>query len=171
MEKLLAALQSAPSAAHVAATRAGKQVDTAWRQYVVALSKLPGEPLAANATRLLEVRVRCMFVTRAASDEPFSQMLDPATESVAYLTVLSAALPPSDTRGAIDRTVLLDKTVGFLLVFAPYQIRYVGTLLVNLLHMIAKGGIFPVGSSPCCPLEPAPFQLTASLLLIASRRG
>ncbi|KAM0254729.1 hypothetical protein ACHAQJ_006511 [Trichoderma viride] len=84
---------------------------------------------AASVTKLsLDVRA-------AIQHDPIEslKLVDPATNSIGYLAIidvlLRGSIPPSP-----PRSILLDKTLQFLLKFDPIQIRYVGALFRTLLE-------------------------------------
>ncbi|KAH6609602.1 hypothetical protein Trco_002948 [Trichoderma cornu-damae] len=69
------------------------------------------------------------------------KLVDPAANSIGYLSVIDALLRGS-TPPSIPRSLLLDETLLFLLKFDPIQIRYVGPLFLSLLEDL--GSLFSV---------------------------
>ena len=87
--------------------------------------------------------------------------MDPATNSIGYLTVLDLALDGKDTEAvAAQQRELLDKTIDFLVKFDPCQVRYVVTGFFSLLEKIGTGHLFSV-------FMPMPWFNSHSLLTLA----
>ncbi|KAM0415753.1 hypothetical protein ACHAPT_013301 [Fusarium lateritium] len=109
-----------------AAAQSNKQLDLAIKDHVVAVNRLvmsQRQLISTNARQIVE-------------------RINPATDSISFLAILSLSLELSTTTPGIDRVSLLDETLRFLLNFDPIQIRYVGSMLRRLLEHIATGRLF-----------------------------
>lgn len=78
-----------------------------------------------------------------------AQTLDPALNSIAFLTLLDLVQSAPD---ATD--LLLDQTLDFLLHFDACQVRYVGASFLELLDRVGTGVLFPVRQRPLPLLSP-----------------
>lgn len=85
-------------------------------------------------------------------------MLDPATNSIGYLTILDMVLNVKDAESA-EHSDVLDKTIEFLVKFDPCQVRYVVTGFLSLLEKIGAGHLFSVNR----PMQLTPSPLPADL--------
>lgn len=79
------------------------------------------------------------------------ELLNPAVHSISYLAVLhSLALP--NVADSVDRLVLLDKLVRFLITFDHLQTRYAGSHMQDIMTAVGTGSLLPVrGQSPRPP--------------------
>lgn len=80
-------------------------------------------------------------------------LLDPAVHSLSYLAVLHSLVLPNAAE-SLDRTVLLEKLVRFLMGFDRVQIRYAGTHLQDVFTAVAIGNLLPVCPQRLKPEHP-----------------
>ncbi|RFU77977.1 cop9 signalosome complex subunit 3 [Trichoderma arundinaceum] len=113
-----------------------KAYDAAAKSYAAAVTKLSPGARAAILDKPIESLQVFKNIAHASVNllaDATIQVVDPATNSIAYLSIIDILLrgpiPPST-----PRSLVLNETVQFLLKFDPIQIRYVGALFRSLLE-------------------------------------
>lgn len=73
-----------------------------------------------------------------------SQIVNPATHSVAFLAILNTLKRLDDTGRSIPADAFREYTLKFLLSFDPRQIRYVGDAFSDLVKDVVDCKFYPV---------------------------
>ncbi|POR39037.1 COP9 signalosome complex subunit 3 [Tolypocladium paradoxum] len=105
--------------------RSANKYDSAIKQYLSSLSKLSHEERVA------------IYSQPAA----ILKVLDPAVNSIGYLTILDMVLDGLGAEAA-KHSELLDKTIEFLVKFDPCQVRYVVAGFLSILDKVGAGHLF-----------------------------
>ncbi|KAI1439201.1 cop9 subunit [Xylaria sp. CBS 124048] len=107
----------------------------------------------------------------ACSSQLFS-IVDPAVNSLSYLTLLHATLFPSPTSSLTEESIL-EKVVTFMMTFDGRQCRYAGPVLLDLMEAIGNGRLLPPSvaveslAAAILTLDPTGSLFTSSHLLLA----
>ncbi|KAI1126764.1 hypothetical protein F5Y10DRAFT_206396 [Nemania abortiva] len=117
--------------------------------------------------RMLKERARDLV---AYSNELFT-VIDPAVNSLSYLTVLNALMFPS-LASNVPLEFILEKLVIFMMSFDGRQCRYAGDLLKDVMDAVGSGRILPPSvavetlATAILRLDPSGSMLTSSHLLL-----
>ncbi|KAI1179225.1 hypothetical protein F4777DRAFT_534849 [Nemania sp. FL0916] len=100
-------------------------------------------------------------------------VIDPAVNSLSYLTLLHALLLPSPVT-EVPQDFVLEKLVTFMMTFDGQQCRYAGTLLLDIMDAVGNGRVLPPSvavetlASAILRLDPSGSILTSSHILLAN---
>ncbi|KAI0445334.1 hypothetical protein F4803DRAFT_508320 [Xylaria telfairii] len=117
--------------------------------------------------RLLKERAKDLVVYSTS----LFDVIDPAIQSLSYLTVLHALIFPS-LASNIPQDLILEKLVTFLLKFDGRQCRYAGALLLDIMEAVGNGRLLPPSvavetlATAILKLDPTGSMLTSSHLLL-----
>ncbi|KAI0102789.1 hypothetical protein GGR51DRAFT_526224 [Nemania sp. FL0031] len=119
-------------------------------------------------SKLLKERSRDLALY---SNELFT-VVDPAANSLSYLTLLHALIFPS-LASNIPHDAILERLVTFMITFDGRQCRYAGSLLQDVMDAVGSGRILPPSvavetlASAILKLDPSGSMLTSSHILLA----
>ncbi|KAI0479741.1 cop9 subunit [Xylaria cf. heliscus] len=118
-------------------------------------------------SRMLKERAKDIVAYSASLFE----VVDPAVNSLSYLTILHALLFPSPA-SSVPQDLILEKLVIFMLKFDGRQCRYAGLLLLDLMEAVGSGRLLPPSvavetlAAAILKLDPTGTMLTSSHLLL-----
>ncbi|KAI8624419.1 hypothetical protein F5Y19DRAFT_490945 [Xylariaceae sp. FL1651] len=99
-------------------------------------------------------------------------LIDPAFNSLSYLTVLHALILPS-LASNVPHEFILEKVVAFMMTFDGRQCRYAGSLLLDMMDAVGSGRLLPPSvavealATAILKLDPSGTMLTSSHLPLA----
>ncbi|KAI0550046.1 cop9 subunit [Xylaria curta] len=118
-------------------------------------------------SRLLKERAKDLVVYSAS----LFDVVDPAVNSLSYLTILHALIFPSPAT-TVPQDFILEKLVTFLMKFDGQQCRYAGVLLLDVMEAVGSGRLLPPSvavetlATAILKLDPSGTMFTSSHLLL-----
>ncbi|KAI1748052.1 cop9 subunit [Xylaria castorea] len=119
-------------------------------------------------SRMLKERAKDLVVYSPS----LFDVVDPAVNSLSYLTILHALIFPS-LASSVPQDFILEKLVTFMVKFDGRQCRYAGVLLLDVMEAVGSGRVLPPSvavetlAAAILKLDPSGTMLTSSHLLLA----